>query len=138
MAKKKDQPKTDGEHDAQPDTHDTPPVATPDTAGAASGSQPINKSESIRKVFEEMGMDTPAEKVRTILAERGVEVSSAAIYQTRARMGGGGKRVRGESKQGRVDDDYEELLTVKEFANDVGGLERLKRLCDVLLRLQQD
>ncbi len=32
--------------------------------------------------------------------------------------------------------DYEELLTVKAFAETVGGVERLKRLCEVILKLQ--
>jgi hypothetical protein len=36
------------------------------------------------------------------------------------------------------DDSFDELLMVKEWAKTVGGLERLKRLCDVLLRLQHD
>jgi hypothetical protein len=34
-------------------------------------------------------------------------------------------------------DNFDELLMVKECAKNVGGLERLKRICDVLLQLQQ-
>lgn len=139
MAKKKEQQRQDTDTEAPHDTQQPPTVATPDTAGAASDSQPLTKSEAIRRVFEEMGMDTPADKVKAVLAEKGMEVSSAAIYQTKARMGGGGvRKKRGGNGGGDESNDYEELLTVKEFATEVGGLERLKRLCDVLLRLQQD
>lgn len=43
----------------------------------------------------------------------------------------------GDSARGGSD-NLDELLMAKEYAKNVGGPERLKRLCDVLLRLQQD
>lgn len=143
MAKKKDQPKSDTppdeRHDETPDANSVPPVTATNTSEGASDTASDNKSEAIRQVLQEHGLDTTPAKVREILAAKGIEVSPSNVYQTKARMGGGGgvRKKRG-GNGGGDDNDYEELLTVKEFAKDVGGLDRLKRLCDVLLRLQQD
>jgi hypothetical protein len=141
MAKKKDQPKSDmpadERHGETPDANSVPQATATNTSEGASDTASDNKSEAVRQVLQEHGLDTPPAKVREILAAKGIEVSPSNVYQTKARMvGGGGKKKRGDG--GSDDHNYEELLTVKEFAKEVGGLERLKRLCDVLLRLQQD
>lgn len=142
MAKKKDQPKSDTPHDERhdepTDANAVPQVTVTDASEGAADKASDNKSEAIRQVLQEHGLDTPPAKVKEILAARGIEVSPSNVYQAKARMGGGSVRKKRASNGGSDDNNYDELLTVKEFAKEVGGLERLKRLCDVLLRLQQD
>jgi ketosteroid isomerase-like protein len=97
----------------------------------------VNKSEEIRKLFRE-NPKMPVREVRSTLAARGIKVSGNLVYYIKGKM----KGRKGRSKKARQmvarvaatgnHDPVKTILRVKGWANEVGGLKKLKELVDAL------
>jgi hypothetical protein len=103
---------------------------------SADGGRPVNKSQAIRGVLAQ----NPAAETQLVidqLAETGVKVSRTMVYYVRSKM----KQARRKAKRERVAESsrgtgvanpVELVLRVKDMAREVGGMENLKRLVDLL------
>lgn len=97
-----------------------------------------SKSDSIRDVLKanpKMG----AKEVVSTLAGKGVDVSENMVYYVKGRMKGRkGRRKKARQILEKVavttgnDDPVKTILKVKGWANEVGGLKKLKALVDAL------
>jgi len=97
----------------------------------------VNKSEEIRKLLAEnpkMG----AQDVVAKLAERNISVSSNLVYFIKGKMKGRrGRRKRAQRAVANVaatgsSDPLTTIRKIKTWANEVGGLKKLKALVDAL------
>ncbi len=86
----------------------------------------LNKSEAIREILREMPAADP-DKVRKLLASRGVKVNINLIYQVRNRIGG----VQADTRP-PITIALEQIMAVKAIAKQVGGIEKLKTLVKAL------
>ena len=102
----------------------------------------VNKSQAIRDVLTETP-DMKAKDVVAKLAEKGIEVKAVLVYIIKGKMQG--KKARKKRAQRLVDkvdavtggknnrdQTVSEILKVRRFAEQVGGMERLKVLVDAL------
>ena len=98
--------------------------------------QPVNKSKAIRDYFT----GNPKADSKTViaaLAEEGVKVSPTMVYYVRSKLG----QARRKAKRARVAESSRKLaatnpvelvLRVKDLAHEVGGIQHLKQLVDLL------
>jgi hypothetical protein len=97
----------------------------------------VNKSEEIRKLYKE----NPKISVKEIvakLADRGIQVADPLVYFVKGRLRGRrGRRKKARQMVARVAatgnaDPVATILKVKSWANEIGGLKKLKALVDAL------
>jgi hypothetical protein len=101
----------------------------------ASGNR-INKSQSIRDVLAEQ----PKLKTREVvaqLAEKGIKVTPTLVYYIKSRQRIAKRRQKREriaesSKHANGTNPVGIVVRVKELAREIGGIETLKQLVDVL------
>jgi len=97
----------------------------------------VNKSEEIRQVFKS-NPKMPVKEVVATLAGRGIKVSDDLVYFVKGKMAGRkGRRKRARQMVARVaatgnTDPVKTILKVKAWANEVGGMKKLKALVDAL------
>src|SRR3954467_12223664 len=102
----------------------------------AENGQSVNKSQAIRDVFAA----TPKADSKTViaaLAGQGVKVSPTMVYYVRSKLGQArrkAERVRLAESAGKlgVANPVELVLRVKDLAQEVGGIQHLKQLVDLL------
>lgn len=101
----------------------------------------LNKSEQVRSVLREIGADVknPPENWRAscerLLRERGVDVKPIIIYQQRTIML---RKKLADAKNRRSSGEQvslKELVMVKSLSLQLGGLEKLRKVVDVLQEL---
>lgn len=96
----------------------------------------VNKSQAIRDVFaQDPKMESKA--VIEKLAEQGLKVSPTMVYYIRSRLKHAARkdkrdRVAASSQTTPVKNPVELVLRVKDLAREVGGIQRLKQLVDLL------
>jgi hypothetical protein len=96
-----------------------------------------SKSDEIRKLIK-ANPKMPVKDIMSTLAGRGIDVTDTLVYFVRGKMRGR----RGRRKQARQmvaavastgnSDPVATVLKVKRWAEEVGGLKKLKALVDVL------
>jgi len=96
--------------------------------------------EQVRKAFESLGYGDVAENtIKTQFTDyKNPRYAKEDVPFTPDELSQLEKARNGETTEpdNEGGDDFDELLVVKEFASGVGGVQRLKRLCEVILRLQ--
>lgn len=105
------------------------------TAKVKEGSGKVNKSQAIRDLFaEDPKMDSKTVMAR--LAEKNIKVSPAMVYFVRSKLKLAKRRARRDkvavSSAPLSRNPAELVLRVKALAREVGGMENLKQLVDVL------
>ena len=97
----------------------------------------VNKSEEIRQLFRS-NPKMPAKEVVATLAGRGIKVADTLVYYVKGKMKGRqGRHKRAQQMVANVaatgnTDPVKTILKVKGWANEVGGLKKLKALVDAL------
>jgi hypothetical protein len=97
----------------------------------------VNKSEEIRKLFKS-NPTMPVSEVRSTLAAKGIKVSDNLVYFVKGKMKGRkGRRRKARQMVAKVaatgnHDPVATIIKVKGWANEVGGLKKLKGLVDAL------
>ena len=97
----------------------------------------VNKSEEIRKLFR-ANPQMSAKEVVADLARRGLKVTDNLVYFIKGKMTGRkGRKKKARQMVARVaatgnHDPVATILRVKGWANEVGGLKKLKALVDAL------
>jgi hypothetical protein len=96
----------------------------------------INKSEAIREYLKGNPEATPT-VIQQDLLRQGVKVGYSLISQVKYK-GGGTRRVtrRGPGRRGGVNISMDDLVSAKQIADRLGGLERAKQALTMLERLQ--
>jgi hypothetical protein len=98
------------------------------------------KAQAIVEKLNEMGIHASGPEVRDALARQGVDVGLPDVAAVRNRLQQRGdvavirasEALTGEHRD-RPEASAEELAKVQEWARQVGGVERLRALCDVIL-----
>jgi hypothetical protein len=101
------------------------------TIKKVSGSKQIVNALKNKEAFPN-GLDTPAKDVVAHLKTQGVEVSEALVNNIKSRI----RKVKGEKKLIRkratatvpvnpMQDEFEQMVAVKELASKVGGFDKL-------------
>jgi hypothetical protein len=97
----------------------------------------VNKSDEIRKMLQ-MDPKMPVKEIMSALAERGIKVTDTLVYYIKGKMKGRrGRRKKARQMVAKVaatgnGDPVATILKVKTWANEVGGLKKLKQLVDAL------
>jgi hypothetical protein len=97
----------------------------------------VNKSDEIRQLFNS-NPKMPVSEVRSTLAARGIKVSDNLVYYVKGKMKGRkGRQKHVRQMVARVTatgntDPVATIIKVKRWANEVGGLRKLKALVDAL------
>jgi hypothetical protein len=97
----------------------------------------VNKSEEVRKLLT-ANPDMPAKDIVATLGQRGLKVTDSLVYLVRGKMQGRkGRRKKARQFVAKVaatgnSDPVATVLKVKHWAEEVGGLKKLKALVDVL------
>ncbi len=97
----------------------------------------VNKSEEIRQVLKANPKIKAAEVIST-LAGHGVDVSEQLVYFVKGRMKGAkGRRKKARQMVARVvatgnGDPVATILKVRRWAEELGGMKKLKALVDAL------
>lgn len=98
----------------------------------------VNKSAAIREVFKQ-NPKIKAKEVVAILETQGIKVTTALVYMVKGSVHGAKKQRRKNRKNAAVlaqatggSDAIIMLQKVKSLANEVGGLDILKELVEVL------
>jgi hypothetical protein len=95
----------------------------------------VNKSQEIRQLLT-ANPKMPTKEVISTLGKKGIEVAPSLVYFTKGRM----RRRKGRPRKametvanstGNVD-AVATILKLKEFADQVGGMKKLKALVDAL------
>jgi hypothetical protein len=97
----------------------------------------VNKSEEIRQLFRS-NPEMSVNEVVSTLAGRGIKVTDNLVYYIKGKMKG--RKGRHQKAQRMVanvaatgnSDPVKTILQVKSWANEVGGLKKLKALVDAL------
>lgn len=102
----------------------------------AKSEQPINKSREIRDYFA-VNPKADSKTVIAALGEKGVKVSPTMVYYVRSKLGQARRRAKRErvaesSRKLAATNPVELVLRVKNLANEVGGIQYLKQLVDLL------
>ena len=103
---------------------------------AAGGGTPVNKSQAVRD-FLAGHPDADTKAVVAGLAEKGVKVAPTLVYfvkskQRQARRRAKRDRAAESSRQAGSKNPVEVVLRVKDLAREVGGIQNLKMLVDLL------
>jgi hypothetical protein len=97
----------------------------------------VNKSEEIRQLLR-ANPTMPVKEIVSTLAGRGIKVQESRVYFIKGKIKGRrGRRRRVQQMVSRVaatgnTDPVKTILKVKGWANEVGGLKKLKELVDAL------
>jgi hypothetical protein len=97
----------------------------------------VNRSEEIRKLLT-ANPDMPAKDIVATLGKRGIKITDSLVYLVRGRIQGRkGRRKKARQFVAKVaatgdTDPVVTVLKVKRWAQEVGGLKKLKALVDVL------
>ena len=97
----------------------------------------VNKSEEIRQIFK-ANPKMPVKDVVATLAGRGIKVADNQVYFVKGKMKGRlGRHKKAQQMVANVaatgnTDPVKTILKVKGWANEVGGLKKLKGLVDAL------
>jgi hypothetical protein len=97
----------------------------------------VNKSEEIRQLLR-ANPKMPAKEVVSTLATRGIKVAETLVYFVKGKMKGKkGRRKKARQMVANVAatgnvDPVATIRKVKAWANEVGGLKKLKALVDAL------
>jgi hypothetical protein len=97
----------------------------------------VNKSEEIRQLLR-ANPKMPVSEVVDTLGKRGIEVHPTLVYFVKGKMQGRrGRRKRARQMVANVaatgnSDPVKTILKVKGWANEVGGLKKLKALVEAL------
>ena len=97
----------------------------------------VNKSEEIRQLFRENPKMSAKDVVAT-LAGRGIKVNDNQVYFVKGRMKGrAGRHKKAQRMVANVTatgntDPVATIIKVKRWANEVGGMKKLKALVDAL------
>jgi hypothetical protein len=97
----------------------------------------VNKSEEIRQMLR-ADPEMPVKEIVSTLAGRGIEVTDNRVYFLKGKMKGRrGRRKKARQMVANVvatgnSDPVKTILKVKGWANEVGGMKKLKALVDVL------
>ena len=97
----------------------------------------VNKSEEIRQLFRS-NPEMPVKEVVSNLAGRGIKVADTMVYYIKGKMKGRqGRHKKAQRMVANVvatgnHDPVKTILKVKSWANEVGGLKKLKALVDAL------
>jgi hypothetical protein len=98
----------------------------------------VNKSEEIRQLMR-ANPELPVKEIVATLAKRGITVADTLVYFVKGKMKGrAGRRKKARQMVTTValttgnHDAVKTILKVKGWANEVGGMKKLKALVDVL------
>jgi len=97
----------------------------------------VNKSEEIRQMLR-ANPEMPVKEIVSTLAGRGIKVTDNRVYFLKGKMRGRrGRRKKARQMVASVvatgnSDPVKTILKVKGWANEVGGLKKLKALVDAL------
>jgi hypothetical protein len=97
----------------------------------------VNRSKEVRKLLT-ANPDMPPKEVVATLAKRGLKIDSSLVYFLRGKIQGRkGRRKNARQFVAKVaatgdTDPVVTVLKVKRWAEEVGGLKKLKALVDVL------
>ena len=97
----------------------------------------VNKSEEIRQLLRAYP-EMPVKEIVSTLAGRGIKVADNRVYFLKGKMKGRrGRRKKASQMVASVvatgnTDPVKTILKVKSWANEVGGLKKLKALVDAL------
>src|SRR5262245_43097002 len=97
----------------------------------------VNKSEEIRQLLQ-ANPNMPAKEVVESLASKGIKVAHTLVYFVKGKMKGRrGRRKKAHRMMANVaatgnSDPVTTILKVKRWANEVGGMKKLKALVDAL------
>jgi len=97
----------------------------------------VNKSEEIRQLFRS-NPTMPVKEVISTLAGRGIKVADTQVYFVKGKMKGRqGRHKKARQMVANVvatgnTDPVKTILKVKAWANEVGGMKKLKALVDAL------
>jgi hypothetical protein len=97
----------------------------------------VNKSEEIRQLMR-AHPEMPVKEIVSTLAGRGIKVADTLVYYIKGKMKGRkGRHKRAQRMVANVaatgsTDPVATILKVKGWANEVGGLKKLKALVDAL------
>jgi hypothetical protein len=97
----------------------------------------VNRSEEIRKILR-ANPTMPAKEVVSTLAAQGIKVNDPLVYFVKGRMKAQrGRRKKAQQMVAKVaatgySDPVTTILKVKGWANEVGGMKKLKALVDAL------
>jgi len=110
-------------------------------ASAQNGTEQINKSQSIRDAFQELGRSAHPKEIRIALTEKGIDVSSAQISNVRTAMRAKRKQRMAsvptrtvETSPGAITVDH--LLAAKKLVEQVGSIEAAQQAVQVFGKLQ--
>jgi|SRR6266851_5005801 len=98
----------------------------------------VNKSEEIRKLLR-ANPDIPVKEIVSNLEKRGITVADTLVYFVKGKLKGRmGRRKKAHQMVATVaattgnHDAVKTIVKVKAWANEVGGMKKLKALVDVL------
>jgi hypothetical protein len=98
----------------------------------------VNKSEEIRQMLR-ANPDMPVKEIVSALGDRGIKVTDTLVYFIKGKMKGRrGRRKKARQMVEKVatttgnSDAVKTILKVKGWANEVGGMKKLKALVDAL------
>jgi len=97
----------------------------------------VNKSEEIRQLLR-AHPEMPVKQIMETLAGRGIKVADTQVYFVKGKMKGRqGRHKRAQRMVANVaatgnSDPVKTILKVKAWANEVGGMKKLKALVDAL------
>jgi hypothetical protein len=126
------QPIGPGEFQASPPSDAAPPELPTEISSST--------FQAVADKLYQMGLETPAPQVKQALAQQGMEIDLTAINQVREqlwRKAGLSAAAPAEKASPRAEPEARDLVKVRAWAAEVGGLERLRALCDALLRGRQ-
>jgi hypothetical protein len=95
----------------------------------------INKSQAIRDYLKTNPTATPTVIQQDLLRE-GVKVGYSLISQVKYKGGGGRKAKRGAGRKSAANISMDDLVSAKQIADRMGGVDRAKQALTLLERLQ--
>jgi hypothetical protein len=95
----------------------------------------INKSQAIRDYLKTNPTATPTVIQQDLLRE-GVRVGYSLISQVKYKGGGSRKAKRGAGRKGSANISMDDLVSAKQIADRMGGVDRAKQALMLLERLQ--
>jgi len=100
------------------------------------GGGKVNKSQAIREALA-ANPKADSKTVIALLGEKGVKVSPTMVYYVKSKLKQARRKAKREkaaesSRRAESKDPVELVLRVKDLAREVGGIESLKQLVDLL------
>lgn len=91
----------------------------------------VNKSQVIREILAA----DPKADYKTVIAraaEKGAKVSQTMVYYVRSKLGQAARKAKRDQAAATSRNPVELVSRVKQLANEVGGIQNLKQLVDLL------